>query len=288
MALIRTEFYRSELLSARYVACRSAGKAPGDFEYSDANTLILPLRGAFVEHFSSRNQVLAEPSVALIFPAGRASRVSHPVSSEDDCLAMDFSDPLFHEVWESAFPASQIIGTHSLLFARAMATRNLLWHRLAKKLAGPLEVEEIGTALLSHAFKAINPDRESRRTSKIAWQIDAVKVLLLTHPGENWNLTALSRHAECSPFHLTRIFRKKVGLPLHQYHLHARLSRGIDALLDTQKDLTTIALDLGFSSHSHFTAAFRQKIGFSPSQFRKLATHRQIAETRKILIAQLS
>src|SRR5262249_4550843 len=134
-------------------------------------------------------------------------------------------------------------------------------------------------------FKAAKPIRDSRRESKTTRQIDAVKILLLNHPDTKWNLADLSRHAECSPFHLTRIFREKVGVPLHQYHLHARLARAVDVLLDTQKDLTTIPLDVVFSSHSHFTAVFRHRIGFSPRQFRKIATQRQIAETRKILIA---
>jgi AraC-like DNA-binding protein len=36
-------------------------------------------------------------------------------------------------------------------------------------------------------------------------------------------------------------------------------------------DLTTLSLDLGFSSHSHFSAAFREAYGRSPSEFRQSA-----------------
>jgi AraC-like DNA-binding protein len=47
------------------------------------------------------------------------------------------------------------------------------------------------------------------------------------------------------------------GLPLYRYQLRLRLARALD-LLAQYDDLTTLSLDLGFSSHSHFSAAFRE------------------------------
>jgi hypothetical protein len=43
MSLAKTEYYKSDLLSVRYVACRSAEKGLSDVESVDADTLILPL-----------------------------------------------------------------------------------------------------------------------------------------------------------------------------------------------------------------------------------------------------
>ena len=45
-------------------------------------------------------------------------------------------------------------------------------------------------------------------------------------------------------------------MPLYRYQLRLRLARALD-LLAQYDDLTTLGLDLGFSSHSHFSAAFR-------------------------------
>ena len=56
------------------------------------------------------------------------------------------------------------------------------------------------------------------------------------------------------------------------YQLQLRLARALD-LLAQYDDLTTLSLDLGFSSHSHFSAAFRQAYGRSPSQFKRSALH---------------
>jgi AraC-like DNA-binding protein len=52
-----------------------------------------------------------------------------------------------------------------------------------------------------------------------------------------------------------------------------RLARALD-LLEGDVDLSSLAQDLGFSSHSHFAAAFRQAYGRTPSEFRDAATHR--------------
>ena len=56
-------------------------------------------------------------------------------------------------------------------------------------------------------------------------------------------------------------------MPLYRYQLQLRLARALD-LLATTPDVSTLAHDLGFSSHSHFASAFRQAYGRPPSTFR--------------------
>jgi AraC-like DNA-binding protein len=60
---------------------------------------------------------------------------------------------------------------------------------------------------------------------------------------------------------------------LYRYQSRLRLARALD-LLAQYDDLTALALDLGFSSHSHFSAAFRQTYGRTPSEFRESALNR--------------
>jgi AraC-like DNA-binding protein len=62
-------------------------------------------------------------------------------------------------------------------------------------------------------------------------------------------------------------------MPLYRYQSRLRLARALD-LLAQYDDLTALALDLGFSSHSHFSAVFRQTYGRSPSEFRESALSR--------------
>jgi AraC family transcriptional regulator len=291
MSLVKTEYYRSDILSARWVACRSAHKGIGDIESSDADRLILPLRGVCVMHFSPSSEVIGEPNLGLILPAGRSYRVSHPVTEGDDCFVVEYSSESFRDVMEAVLLSAGVssAGTHGLLSLPAIAARNLIWCRLAQKIATALEVEETGLALLSYALRRSREQgRTQRRNSKIPRQIDIAKVVLLTHPEKNWSLATLAQTLECSPFYLTRTFREFVGVPLHRYQLQTRLAKAIDLLLDSNQDLMTIAVSLGFSSHSHFTASFRQTVGFTPTRLRELATSRIVAETRKLLITPLS
>ena len=80
-------------------------------------------------------------------------------------------------------------------------------------------------------------------------------------------LPDISRAAGVSPAYLTDLFTRTEGIPLHQYLTHLRLGRALLELPHTN-DLTSLALDLGFSSHSHFTFMFRRAFGCTSSQFR--------------------
>ena len=60
----------------------------------------------------------------------------------------------------------------------------------------------------------------------------------------------------------------------------------LDAVLDSNLDLTSIALDTGFASHSHFTARFRAFFGLTPEALRRAAGSGQAAKLRKIMTAQ--
>lgn len=70
-----------------------------------------------------------------------------------------------------------------------------------------------------------------------------------------------------SPAYLTALFSRLEGISLHQYLTQLRLARALVELPHVD-DLTALALDLGFSSHSHFSFAFRRVFGCTPSQFR--------------------
>jgi AraC family transcriptional regulator len=70
-----------------------------------------------------------------------------------------------------------------------------------------------------------------------------------------------------SPAILAPAFRSVERLSFYQYALRLRLRRAA-ALLSTTKDLATLAVDLGFASHSHFSTAFLRWSGSTPSAFR--------------------
>ncbi|QNK69538.1 helix-turn-helix domain-containing protein [Variovorax sp. PAMC26660] len=73
-----------------------------------------------------------------------------------------------------------------------------------------------------------------------------------------------------SPFHLARSFRQQTGLSLHQYRQHLRLASAMERLVDGDHELAGIAHDLGYCSQSHLGAVFRQEVGVTLGEARRV------------------
>ena len=67
-----------------------------------------------------------------------------------------------------------------------------------------------------------------------------------------------------SAFHLARLFGRHTGFTLHGYRTRMRLLHALDRLEEARGTLTDLALELGYSSQSHFTDAFRRAFGAPP------------------------
>jgi len=103
--------------------------------------------------------------------------------------------------------------------------------------------------------------------------VDRAKIVLMRDLARRWTLADVASEVGVSPVYLTQSFQQVEGLPLYRYQLRLRLARALD-LLSEYEDLTALGLELGFSSHSHFSAAFQQAYGRSPSEFRQSALRR--------------
>ena len=78
----------------------------------------------------------------------------------------------------------------------------------------------------------------------------------------------IARVADCSVYHLCRIFKKFTGLTVHRFLTQCRLRSSMEEVMDGSQPLTRVALELGFCSHSHFTNAFRTAFGMPPRKLR--------------------
>jgi len=116
--------------------------------------------------------------------------------------------------------------------------------------------------------------------------VERVKEAIALAPADNWSVARLAKVANMSHYHLCHVFRQMVGTSVYDYIVRERLARTLGAVLDCGDDLTTIALDAGFASHSHFTARFRSFFGCTPAALRRIKTADHVAELRKIMTAQ--
>jgi AraC family transcriptional regulator len=73
-----------------------------------------------------------------------------------------------------------------------------------------------------------------------------------------------------SPGHFARKFRHSTGLSLQRFLNQRRIGRSCEMLREGSLALARIAIELGFSSQSHFTRLFSGLTGTSPQRFRRL------------------
>ncbi|HJY76168.1 MAG TPA: AraC family transcriptional regulator [Burkholderiales bacterium] len=278
--LVQETVHRSAGMRVHFVRCRPHDGACGAEEYAPADLLVFPLRGVFVKHHASRSRVVADTCHALLFAADQPYRVSHPVTGGDECLVLEpSSDTLGEILGEPRAAAPACVPLDASLIAR----RRLLWYRLQRRVASELEAEETALDLLACTLRSPMPRPPQRQLRSRGTDIvEATKLALAAQPGEPWSLGGLARRVYSSPWHLARTFRELAGVPLHRYQLRVRLAAALDEVLESRRDLTTIGIALGFSSHSHFTACFRRGFGVTPSALRRHARGPQI---RKILTA---
>jgi AraC family transcriptional regulator len=88
-------------------------------------------------------------------------------------------------------------------------------------------------------------------------------------PGARHRIRDLATALDVSPFHLAHVFRAVSGLSIHQYLLRVRMRAALSRLEAGEANISRLALDLGFSSHSHFTAVFQRHVGASPAAVRR-------------------
>jgi AraC family transcriptional regulator len=82
-------------------------------------------------------------------------------------------------------------------------------------------------------------------------------------------LTELAAESGYSRTHFLRMFRSATGQSPHRYLLELRLKKAETMLASYTCSLIDIALACGFSSHAHFSTAFRSRYGLSPSAYRR-------------------
>ncbi|HSD81882.1 MAG TPA: helix-turn-helix transcriptional regulator [Solirubrobacteraceae bacterium] len=83
------------------------------------------------------------------------------------------------------------------------------------------------------------------------------------------DLDWLARSVSLSRAHFIRSFREAFGETPHRYLQRRRLERAMALLRDTDRPVTDICLDVGFTSLGTFSRTFREVVGESPRAYRE-------------------
>jgi AraC family transcriptional regulator len=127
--------------------------------------------------------------------------------------------------------------------------------------------------VLTHELVRINGEAVLRRPVSrgglAGWQQKRVAAYIEEHVADDIPLATLAELARLSPYHFSRSFKHSFGMPPHRYHASRRIERAKQLLANRQLAVTAIALDIGFSDTSTFTAAFHRLTGQTPSRYRR-------------------
>lgn len=267
--------FKSPTVSVRDVYCQGSLCGQSTEEYATATELVFPYRGAFMRHLGT-DQAVAEANQVIFFNFAEGYRISHPVPGGDASLSLAISEEHLLELAPAALLCDKTTPAFRAqrlrIDTRAQVLVAILRHSLRQNIAEPLEAESLALTL---ARRALGPRTTHEAGASLGRQrlADRVKLVLASDLTRRWTLAEIAAEVRGSPVYLTQVFQQVEGIPLYRYQLRLRLARALD-LIALYDDLTALSLDLGFSSHSHFSAAFREAYGRSPSEFKHSALHR--------------
>jgi AraC family transcriptional regulator len=239
---------------------------------------VFPRTAVEIEH-EHECAFAANPNVVTFYNRGQSYRRRAISSDGDRCdwfaVSADIArdairayDPAVDDRPESPFRLTRgwsDPGTYLL--------QRRLFQRVSKGQAGdPLEVEEqvvllldrvLGSSFRRAGAKPVDGVNPGQREA-----IHQVEVLLSERWDQALSLRDLAAEVEIPVFSLCRLFRRVTGTSMHQYRRYLRIQTALEQVSESRRPLIDIAIDAGFSSHSHFTAAFHREFGRSPSELR--------------------
>jgi AraC family transcriptional regulator len=254
------------------VACAGSCQHKSAEECTRQTHLVFPYRGVYVRHVG-RTATVADANQVIIFNDDEPYRISHPLAGGDSSLSIRIRTPDFLEL----VPVRYLANEHAVTLnqprfrvdspTQALTAR--LRHGLSRGVMDTLQAEILALTLVGRAVGELTSHAAagSIRRQKL---VDRAKQILSSDLSRRWTLAEIAGEVGVSPVYLTQVFQRVEGLPLYRYQRLLRLARALDCLGE-RRDLTALALDLGFSSYSHFSSAFKQAYGQTPLAFQRSA-----------------
>jgi AraC-like DNA-binding protein len=255
--------------------CRAGVHPPGPEEHNDRHSIVFVRRGVFARTVRGQG-ALADANHVLFFNAREPYRIEHPVAGGDDCTIFALSELAARELAARHAPRDADRAGGPFRVGQALSdpvALRLQYEALARSRgASRLDFEDVLVALLDRVVGSAG-GRDHEDGAPLERHRDLVEAARTEVHRDLARPPSLSQLAEglgCSPFHLSRVFPRVAGLSLRAYVSRLRARAAAERLARGARDLTRLALELGYADHSHFTNAFRREWGVPPSVFRAL------------------
>ena len=275
--------YHSPLVTIADLACHTHDAECG-LDATERHRLVFTRAGAALARRVGATgcAFVSDPVQAVFLIAGTEYRMRHHVEAPHACTVFAFAS--------AVLPGEPGLGRPVTAKRRLIRPDVLLrYHHLRQGLLGRLDspgstqrVEDEALALLDGTTRCREPGGDARpfRAPSHRDLAESAKMVLASSPGSPHRLSDVAESFGVSPSHLAHVFRAVVGIPMHQYLLQIRMGIALDRVGGGATNLSELALDLGFVSHSHFTAAFRRYFGIAPRDVRRALAVRPVRPVR--------
>jgi AraC family transcriptional regulator len=291
--------YSSPLVSISDYQCRLCQGGPAaEEEHVGESAIVLLRHGVFCRHYGQRT-VTSDVNQAVFFGRGSTYRVSHPAPCGDRGTVFAPANAVLLDMIRELDPSIDERPDRPFHFEVGPCGAETFWqhreivHALEARSAGsrePVEVDlavlQLLASVLEAAFRRDGSPRSRRQRETDrdhVERVEAVKTYLATRLGDRVALDDVARAVHVSPFHLARLFQRRTGVSIHRYLTKLRLRTSLERLSGGADNLTALALELGFSSHSHFTDTFRAEFARTPSEVRRTSKRADLRQLSKNL-----
>lgn len=128
---------------------------------------------------------------------------------------------------------------------------------------------QIAIKLLRNLKGFSNPPKEVTKPLKV--NIDAAIEFLYEYSNTDFSLEDVAKTANLSSYYFARVFKSQTGKTVYHYLMDIKIKRAKELLTCGQANINEVCYLSGFKNHSHFTSVFKNLVGVSPTEYRKLA-----------------
>ena len=263
--------FESELVTIGAFRCRREHPAFEDSGAIERDCFVFPRTAVAIQREHERAFV-ANPNVVTFYNRGDQFKRA-PISADGD--RADWFAIRRDVVREVVAATDGGAADREAPFARSHAASDPRVYLLQRRLHNavtrrpppdPLVVEETTVSLLRHVLRCEPVRPPAPAESRHAALVEAAKALLSAHFLRPLTLADIAARLDVSVFHLCRVFQHSTATTLHEYRHQLRLRWSLEQMTSRPHALVQCALDAGFSSHSHWGAAFRKAFGETPTQ----------------------
>ncbi|HEY3009948.1 MAG TPA: helix-turn-helix transcriptional regulator [Micromonosporaceae bacterium] len=242
-------------------------------EAGERHGVVLVRSGGFRRR-GPRGEMWADRALGYLVTPGDEERFAHPAGG-DECTAIHVSPRL----WRAVSGPS----TARRAAAVSVDSRLELDHRLLLRSARSGDVDfavaerllRLLAAATHEAGVAGGDPRSDTRHDATPTCTDraladaAREALTAEHPSAR-GLLPLAELLGVSPYRLSRVFHRHVGVPLTRYRNRLRVGAALHRLENGEPSLAALANDLGFADQAHLTRTVRAEVGETPHRLRAL------------------